>query len=557
MHIKRAVERGAKLIVIDPKRTEMAQGADIHIQLPVGYNIPIINAMINYIIKNNLYDADFVKKHTIGFGYLKKAVADYTPEKVSKMTKVPAELIEEAAKVYATAKPSAIYYAMGITQFTFGTGNVCLTANLAALTGNLAIPGGGVIPLRGQNNVQGSCDMGALPDKLPGNKPVTDKEARKHFEKLWNCRIPSKPGTKVTDVPHKIEEGKIKLLYVFGENPVMSDPWTDHLLKALSELDFFIVQDIFLTETAKKADVVLPAACWAEKDGTFTNTCRRVQRVRKAVEPPGEAKEDWQITCEIAKRLGAKGFDYGSAKDIWDEVRRVDPEEYRGITYERLSENNGIYWPCPNEDHPGTPIIFEGGKFWLPGGKARFVPVIFTEDKNEKPVLEQKLKEELKLPEGYPMMVGAIDEKPDKDYPCLFTTGRRVYQYHTGTMTRRCKPLEDGADIYGPVVEIGPQTADEYKLSNEDYVLMESRRGRIACKVWVTERIPKDVLFVTFHYWEACANELTNTAGDPITGTPEFKICGAKIKKITEEECKTILKEKEEKFQSQKFVVNH
>lgn len=557
MHVERALERGAKLIVIDPKRTEMAQKAHIHIQLPVGYNIPIINAMINYIIANELYDKDFVENHTVGFEYLKKAVEEYTPERVSELTGVPADLIKEAARIYATEKPSAILYTMGITQFTHGTGNVWSVSNLAAITGNLGIEGGGVNPLRGQNNVQGACDFGALPNRLPNFKFVTDREAREHFEKLWNCKLPDKPGIWIPDVPHAIEEGKIRFLYIFGENPVLSDPWTDHFLEAIAHLDFLVVQDIFLTETARKADVVLPAACWAEKDGTFTNTARRVQLVRKAVEPPGEAKPDWQIFCEIAKRLGVKGFDYKDAEDIWNEIRKADPRRFGGITYERLEEENGIPWPCPTEGHPGTPVLYKNGEFLTSDKKAKLIPVIFTENKEEKPVLERKLKEELGLPEDYPMMVGAIDEKPDKVYPCLFTTGRRVYHYHTGTMTRRCKPLEEGADVYGPVVEIGPETAKKYELSTGDYVLIEGKRGKIACKVWVTERIPEDVLFVTFHYWEACGNELTNTAYDPIAGTPEFKIAAAKVRKISEEEYRQILKEKEEKYQSQKISLPH
>lgn len=553
MHVERALERGAKLIVIDPKRTEMAQKAHIHIQLPIGYNIPIINAIINYIITNDLYDKEFVKRHTVGFEYLKKSVEEYTLERVSEMTDVPAELIEKAARIYATEKPSAILYTMGVTQFTHGTGAVWTLSNLAAITGNLGIEGGGINPLRGQNNVQGASDLGALPDRFPGSKPLTDKKVREYFEKLWNCELSDKPGIWIPDVPHAIEEKKIRFLYVFGENPVMSDPWTDHFLQAIAHLDFFVVQDIFLTETAKKADVVLPAACWAEKDGTFTNTSRRVQLVKEAVEPPREAKPDWQIFCEIAKKLGAKGFDYKDAEDVWNEIRKADPEKFGGISYERLEKENGLSWPCPTEDHPGTPVLYRNGKFLTPDGKAKLIPVIFTENKEEKPDLEKKLKKELSLPENYPMMVGAIDEKPDKVYPCLFTTGRRVYHYHTGTMTRRCMPLEEGADIYGSVVEIGTKTAKKYDLSTGDYVLIEGKRGKIACKVWVTERIPEDVLFVTFHYWEACGNELTNPAHDPIAGTPEFKIAAARIRKISEEEYLRILREKKEKFQSQKL----
>jgi formate dehydrogenase major subunit len=554
MHVHRALDRGAKLIVIDPKRTEMAQKADIHIQLPPGYNIPVLNALMNVIIEQKLYDKEFVEQYTIGFKYLRRAVKDYTPEKVSEMIGVRAELLRKAAEIYATQKPSAILYAMGITQFTHGTGNVWCISNLATLTGNLGKEGGGVNPLRGQNNVQGACDMGALPTTYPGYKPIADPKARAHFEKLWECKLSDKAGMWIPDLPHAIEEKKIRFLYVFGENPVLSDPWTDHFLHALSELDFLVVQDIVLTETAKKADLVLPAACWAEKNGTFTNTSRRVQRVRKAVEPPGEAKSDWEIFCEIAKRLGVDGFNYRDAEEVWNEIRKTDPQKFGGLTYKRIEETNGIPWPCSAEDHPGTPVLYVGGKFLTPDEKAKFVPVIFTEDKNKRQQFEKRLKEELKLPDGYPMMVGAIDEKPDKAYPCLFTTGRYVYHYHTGTMTRRCKPLEEGADLYGPtVVEIGPGTAGKYSLAEGEYVKIENKRGIIACKVRITDRILDDVLFLTFHYWEANGNELTNTSYDPIAGTPELKIASAKIEKITEEEFTAILKEKEEKLQSAKF----
>jgi len=360
MHIQRALDRGAKLIVIDPIKTEFAQKADVHLQLPPEHNIPIMNAMLNYIIANDLCDDEFIAKYTTGFDYVKEAVKEYTPAYVSAMTGVPKELIEKAAHLYATIKPAAISHGMGVTHFNHGVGNVYDVSNLFLCTGNIGNLGAGDHPLRGQQNVQGACDMAVLPNIFPNLKPVTDPEAKAFYEKLWGCKLDDKIGIHKTQIPDAIMNGKIKVFYTIGENPVISEPNTNHFLKGLAHLDFYVVQDIFLTETALKADVVLPAVSGAEKDGCYANAERRIQRNHKAVNAVGNVKQDWQIISEIARRLGAKGFEYTSVEQIWEEVRISDPARFGGMSYERLEKENGLHWPCPTLTHPGTPLMYIG-----------------------------------------------------------------------------------------------------------------------------------------------------------------------------------------------------
>jgi predicted molibdopterin-dependent oxidoreductase YjgC len=536
MQVLRGLERGAKLVVIDIKKTDMAKKADIFIQIPSGYNIPLINAMINYIIQNNLYDKEFVEKYTNGFEWLKETVKDFTFEKVEKETGVSKELLIEATELYAKGNPSAILYTMGITQFIDGTYNVMDVSNLAVVTGNLGKKGGGVNPLRGQNNVQGAGDMGALPGDLPSGK-VTNPKAREKAEEIWGFKINSNPGLKLSQVPHAIDEGKVKFLYIFGENPVMSDPWTEHFIHALKKTDFIVVQDIFLTETAQAADVVLPSACWGEKDGTFSNTSRKVQLVRKAVEPPANLNPDWKVICNVANRVGLKGFNFNTAEEIWNEVRKLNPFKFKGITYERMAKLNGINWPCPDEEHQGTPYLYEDNKSFLPDGKFRLVPIGYTLDKNERIVLENKLRKTFNIPDDYPVGVGCPSEQPTEEYPCMYTTGRKVYHYHTGTMTRKCKPLEMGADIMGPVIEVSEDIAREKNLENGCYAVVYNKRGKIAAKVLVNKDLKYGTIFTTFHYAEADGNELTNAEeSDPVSGMPPLKMSIADIKKISEGE---------------------
>ena len=553
MHIQRALDRGAKLIVIDPILTEMAQKADVHIQLPPEHNIPIINAMLHYIIAHDLCDNDFIAKYTTGFDYVKETVKDYSPESVSKMTGVPKELIEKAAHLYATIKPAALTHGMGVTHFNHGVGNVFDVSNLFLCTGNIGELGAGDYPLRGQQNVQGACDMAVLPNIFPNLKPVTDPEARAFFEKMWDCKLDDKIGVHKTQVPDAIMSGDVKVFYTIGENPVISEPNTNHFLKGLAHLDFYVVQDIFMTETALKADVVLPAVCGAEKDGCYANAERRIQRNHKAVDAVGNVKQDWQIICEIAKRLGAKGFDYTSPEEIWEEVRVADPARFGGMSYDRLEKENGLHWPCPTLVHPGTPLMYMDKKFYTPDQKARFAPVTFVDNKSEIPAAQKALAAKLNLPEGYPHMVGSVDEKTDDEYPIKLLTMRKVYHYTVGTMTRRSPALECGADVLGPTAEMSPETAQEYGLEEGDFIAVESRYGAIAIKVEVTDIVPKGIMQMAFHYWEAHSNELTSNGLDAISFTPTYK-AAVKMHKITPEEYLVTLNEKRNKFYSQKII---
>ncbi|AIS53143.1 hydrogen dependent carbon dioxide reductase subunit FdhF [Thermoanaerobacter kivui] len=539
-HVIKAKERGAKLIVADPRMNAMVHKADIWLRVPSGYNIPLINGMIHIIIKEGLVKTDFVKNHAVGFEEMAKAVEKYTPEYVEELTGIPKKDLIKAARFYGQAQAAAILYSMGVTQFSHGTGNVVSLANLAVITGNLGRPGAGICPLRGQNNVQGACDVGALPNVLPGYLDVTKEQNRERFEKVWGVKLPSNIGLRVTEVPDAILNKRVRALYIFGENPIMSDPDSDHLRHALEHLDLLIVQDIFLTETARLAHVVLPAACWAEKDGTFTNTERRVQRVRKAVEAPGEAKPDWWIFSQIAERMGYTGMQYNNVQEIWDEVRKIVPEKFGGISYARLEKEKGLAWPCPTEDHTGTPILYLGGKFATPSGKAQMYPVIFYP--NTCICDEGAEKQDFNH-----VIVGSIAELPDEEYPFTLTTGRRVYHYHTATMTRKSPVIDQIAPQ--ELVEINPQDATRLGINDGDFLRVSTRRGYVATRAWVTERVPKGTIFMTFHYWEACCNELTNTASDAICCIPEFKVAAAKVEKISQVEAQAILKEKIEKYQ--------
>ena len=527
----RAKERGAKLIVIDPRWSDMANKADLFISLRVGYNIPVINAMIHVILKEKLHKPDFIAKHSTGFEDLARSVEEYSPENVQIMTGIPAEMLIKAARTYAKANAATILYAMGITQFTHGTGNVVALSNLAVISGQVGRPGAGVCPLRGQNNVQGSCDLGALPNVYPSYLKVVDEKNAAHFEEAWKAKLSRKVGLRVTQVPAAIEEGKLKALFVFGENPLMSDPDSAELRHAFEHLDLMIVQDMFMTETARRADVVFPSAGWPEKEGTFTNTERRVQRVRMAVPPPGEARPDWWIFGELAKRMGYDGMSWNSAEDVWNEVRRVVPATYAGISYARLEAEPGLCWPCPNESHPGTPILHIDGNFSTPTNKALLRPVLFDPD---------TLPKEKGLSYERPIL-GHIAEHVNADYPFLLTTGRRVHHYHTGTMTRKSPVLEQLAPEER--IELNPQDAKELGVKDGEFIRVETRRGHIVARSLVTDRVQPRTIFGTFHYWEACCNELTGAGPlDPECGIPEYKISAAKVAKSSPAEANEWLK---------------
>ncbi len=494
-YIKRAVTRkGAKLIVVDPRKIRLTQFATIWMRQRLGTDVAWINGMMHVIIKEDLHDKGYIENRTTGFEDLKKVVEKYTPEYVEEITGIPKEQIIEAARLYANAKAASIVYAMGITQHITGTDNVKSLANLAMLCGNVGIEGGGVNPLRGQNNVQGACDMGGLPNVYSGYQRVDDAQIREKMEKAWGVKLPEKPGLPVTEMMNAAHEGKIKALYIMGENPMVSDPDIGHVKKAFKKLEFLVVQDIFLTETAQLADVVLPSLAFAEKEGTFTNTERRVQRVRRAIPFPGEAKEDWKILCEISMRMGYP-MNYGSPKDIMREIAGVTPS-YSGITYERI-EKEGIHWPCPSQDHPGTPILHVE-KF--SSGKGTFHAIEY-------------------IPPA---------ELPDDEYPFFLTTGRILYQYHTRSMTMRTPLNEISPEGF---VEISKEDAQVLEIKENDIIKVASRRGEIKVKALITDRVNKGTVFIPFHYANAAANMLTNTALDPVAKIPEYKVCAVKIEK--------------------------
>ncbi len=494
--ILKGQKRGAKIIVADPRQNQIGLWADLYLKFRPGTDVALMNGMMNVIISEGLEDKQFITERTEGFEELKALVAEYTPEKVEGITGVPAEKIRQAARLYATQKPSAVIYAMGITQHTTGVDNVKSTANLAMLTGNLGIPGGGVNPLRGQNNVQGACDMGGLPNVYPGYQVVTSEDVQKKFENAWNCAGPANVGLTVTEMVHEAGEGKIRALYIMGENPMVSDPDINHVGHCLEQTEFLVVQDIFLTETAQLAHVVLPTVSFAEKDGTYTNTERRVQRVRQAIPPVGESRQDWEIVCQLAQKMGAAGFNFKSPKEIMEEINRVTPS-YGGITYERLEELGSLQWPCPTVDHPGTAYLHKG-KFSR--GLGKFFAVPFKE----------------------------AAELPSEEFPLVLTTGRVMFQYHTGSMTRRSPKLEQ--EVPEAYVEIHPDDAVRIGLNGNKHVRLTSRRGALEkVRVRVTDRINPGVVFMPFHFAEAAANTLTNAAVDPVAKIPEYKVCAVKV----------------------------
>jgi formate dehydrogenase major subunit len=496
--IKRAAtRRGAKVIVVDPRRIKMTEFAGHWLRPNLGTDVAWINGMMHVIIEEDLHDKTFIEERTENFEALKAVVEKYTPAYVESITGIPAEQLIDAARCYAKAPAGSIVYCMGITQHTTGTDNVKSLANLAMLCGNMGIRGGGVNPLRGQNNVQGACDMGGLPNVLTGYQAVNNLDAIKKMERIWNVTgLPTQPGLKVTEMVPKAHSGELKALYIIGENPLVSDPDLNHAEKSLTNLEFLVVQDIFLTETARLADVVLPSKCFAEKDGTFSNTERRVQRVRKALDPPGSAKDDWDITCEIATRMGY-AMSYRDSETIFNELAGVTPS-YAGLSYARL-EYEGIHWPCPTPEHPGTPILHTAQ---FTRGKGLFHAIDWM----------------------------APAELADNDYPLYLTTGRVLYQYHTGTMTMKTEGLNDRAP--DSFVEITHGDAQEMGLADGDRVTISSRRGEIQARVQISRKAVDGTVFIPFHFARAAANKLTNAALDPISGIPEYKVCAVKVSRV-------------------------
>ena len=496
LKIKKAVRKGAELIIADPRRIDLVRFAHIWLQHRPGTDVALLNSIMHVIIKEDLIDKKFIETWTEGSESFKECLDEYTPEIGEQITGVPREDIIKAALIYGSAIRPGIYYTMGITQHTHGTENVYSIANLAMMTGNLGRESTGVNPLRGQNNVQGACDMGCLPDFYPGYQKVNIPGIKEKFERAWGVRLADKIGLAASEMAKAAMEGNIKALYIMGENPVLSDPDVNHTIRALGKLDFLVVQDIFMTETADLADVVLPAACFAEKDGTFTNTERRVQRVRKAVEPPGEAKEDLWIIRELAKRLGY-GMRYDFTEEVFREAGKLWPA-LAGMTYKRLG-NKGLQWPCPTLDHPGTPYLFKGG---FPRGKAAFSIVRYRPSQ----------------------------ELPDDEYPFLLSTGRQLFQYHTGSMTRKIDAINRiSPEAY---IEIHPDDAKQLGIRDGKKVKVSSRRGSISIKAIISDRPIRGMLFIPFHFREAAANVLTSTALDPISKIPELKVCAVKLEAL-------------------------
>jgi len=498
LEIKKAVTKnGAKLIVADPREIELAKYATIWLRHRPGTDVALFNGLMNVIITEGLEDKEFITERTEDYEKMKEVVLKYTPEIVEGITGVPAHDIRRAARLYATSPSTALIYSMGITQHTTGTDNVLSTANIAMLTGNVGKENAGVNPLRGQSNVQGACDMGALPNVYSGYQSVTDVQIREKFSKEWGVQLPDKVGLTVVEILNAAYEGKVKGIFIMAENPAMSDPDLNHAREALKRTEFLVVSDIFMSETAELADVVLPGVSFAEKDGTITNTERRVQRIRKAIEPIGGAKPEWQIISELAQKMGYQ-MSYHSPAEIMEEIARLTPS-YGGMFYYRL-DKEGLQWPCPDANHPGTKYLHKG-KFTR--GKGKFSAVEFKE----------------------------AAELPDEEYPLIFTTGRVLYHFHTGTVTRRSKGLNE---IYPEaLVEISPQDAEELNIIDGEIIEVASRRGKIRVKAQVTERSAKGVVFMSFHFKEAAANLLTNAALDPISKIPEYKVCAVKIKKIS------------------------
>ncbi len=496
---KRAVtRRGAKLIVVDPRRIKMTAFAEHYLRPNLGTDVAWINGMMHVIIKEDLHDKAFIEARTEKFEEVKAVVEKYTPEHVAAITGIPAEDLIEAARLYAKAPAASILYCMGITQHTTGVDNVKSLANLAMLCGNMGIRGGGVNPLRGQNNVQGACDMGGLPNVLTGYQGVGNPGAIRIMEQAWNVTgLSTNVGLKVTEMLPKAHDGELKAMYIIGENPMVSDPDLNHAENCFKQLEFLVVQDLFLTETAQMADVVLPSKCFAEKEGTFSNTERRVQRVRKAVDPPGTAKDDWQITCEIASAMGYE-MAYENSEAIFNELASVTPS-YRGISYDRI-EHEGLHWPCPTPEHPGTPIL-HGVQFTR--GKGLFHAIEWI----------------------------APAEVADDDYPLYLTTGRLIYHYHTGTMTMKTEGLNERAPE--SFVEITSGDARNLDIADGERVTVTSRRGEIQARVRISRKASDGTIFIPFHYAQAAANKLTHAALDPICGIPEFKVCAVKVSKVT------------------------
>jgi predicted molibdopterin-dependent oxidoreductase YjgC len=509
--IRQAVlRRGVKVVVADPRRIDMVDFAALHIRQKPGTDIALINGLMYIILKMGWEDKAFIERRTEGFNEFKTVVDQYPPEKASEITGVPVDQLYQAAQILAFNKPMAVMWAMGITQHIVGVRNVMDLANLQMLLGNIGVPGGGVNPLRGQNNVQGACDMGGLPNVYPGYQTVTVDAARQKFESAWGVGMSSKVGQTVTEMIPAAGDGAIKALYILGEDPVMSDPDSAHIRHCLEKCEFILLQEIFPSETSRYADVLLPGVSFAEKSGTFTNTERRVQMVRKAIEPLGDARPDWWIIAHLATQLLEKGertvarapfsgWSYTDSAQIMEEIASLTPS-YAGVSHQRLEKGEQLHWPVKDATHPGTPILHIGQ---FARGLGKFTPIDH-------------------IPPA---------ELPDDEYPMLLSTGRVLYHWHGGEMTRRAKGL---LDIYSEaLIEINPDDAAHLGLNGRKRVRLTSRRGTIDAEAWITDRVPPGMVYANFHFPDASANELTIAALDPVSKIPEYKVCAVKVSLIS------------------------
>jgi formate dehydrogenase alpha subunit len=505
-YLKRAVRKnGARLIVADPRQVEMVDFAHLWLQQNPGTDVALFQTMAHVVVKEGLYDEEFIAQRTEGFQEYVESLESYTPEWGEKVTGVPAQDIIEAARLYATADRAAIYWGMGISQSTHGTDNTISLTNLALMCGQVGKPGTGLNPLRGQNNVQGCSDSGGLPNVYTAYQLVNAPAVKEKFETVWGIDLNEQPGLTATEMIDGALHGAIRGLFIVGENPIISEPNQAHTRKALEQAEFLVCQDIFINETGAMADVILPATSFAEKDGTFTNTDRRVQRCRKAVEPVGQSWPDWKITCELGKRVEAllgvslsAGFDYEHPSEIWEEMRRVTPD-FWGITYERLDREGGVHWPCPELDHPGTPYLFADS---FPRGAGKFWEIDY----------------------------GTESEQPDEAYPYNLSTGRVLYHWHGSTMTGRSRLEEIFPEA---ICEIHPDDAEELEVKTGDWLEVASRRGSIKLRALVTGRSPRGTVFIPFHFAEAAANKLTLDRVDKRAKIPDYKNTAVRIQKTT------------------------
>jgi len=508
--IRQAVRKhGVQLIVADPRKIDITEFATEHIRQNAGSDIALINGLMYIILEKGWRDDTFIQERTENFEEFKENILNYPPEKVADITGVSVTQLYRVAEIMGTQKPMAVIWAMGITQHTVGTSNVMTLANLQMLLGNIGIPGGGTNPLRGQNNVQGACDLGGLPNVFPGYQSVTDPAVREKFEKAWGVPLSGKVGMTITELIPAAHAGKVKALYVVAENPIMSDPDTNHVRRCLEELDFMVMQEIFPTESSNYADVLLPGVTFAEKTGTFTSTERRIQMVNQAIDPLEGTRPDLEIIPQLAKRVlqyssrkpsqaPYAGWDYQDSAQVMQEIAALTPI-YAGASHDRLLKGERLQWPILGPDHPGTPILHVG-KFSR--GKGHFIPT-----------------------EHVPPV-----EMPDEEYPMLLSTGRVLYHWHGGEMTRRSKGLLAVYDR--PLIEVNPEDAERLEIGEVSTVRVTSRRGVIQAGVWITDRVPPGMIFSNFHFPHASANTLTIAALDPVAKIPEYKACAVKVEVV-------------------------